>query len=151
MYCPDCGEENADSAKFCSNCGYSFKAAAIPMPKARPTSGAPYQPVQAPPGGYYPTNYPARPSKDRSIALILEILLGLFGFLGFGWIYSGNVGTGIAVLIGMLVWDAMAIIIATLTVGFGLICTIPISIAFIVLSAMMLNTYTKQHTELFGD
>ena len=36
------------------------------------------------------------------------------------------------------------------TVGFGLLCTIPISIIFIILSSMMLNNYTKEHTELFG-
>ena len=97
-----------------------------------------------------PSSYAPRPAKDRSIALILEILPGLFGFLGFGWIYSGNTNTGIAWLIGVLVWDAIAALVAVLTAGFGCFCTVPIHLALIALSASSLNTYTKQHPELFG-
>ena len=26
VFCPDCGAENADSAKFCKNCGHAFNA-----------------------------------------------------------------------------------------------------------------------------
>jgi len=37
----------------------------------------------------------SRPLKDRNIALILEILPGLFGLVGFGWIYSNKTDTGI--------------------------------------------------------
>ena len=91
-----------------------------------------------------------RSPKDRSVALILEILPGLFGFLGFGWIYSGNTSTGIMWLVGLLVWDVMAFIIIALTGGLGFICTVPISIVIIALSASSLNTYSKHHPELFG-
>jgi len=89
--------------------------------------------------------------KDRSIALILEILPGLFGLLGFGWIYSGNTNTGIMWLIGVLVWDVFAIIIDVITGGFGCFCTLPVNIILVAVSASSLNTYTKQHPELFGE
>jgi len=92
----------------------------------------------------------ARPPKDRSLSLIFEILPGLFGFLGFGWIYSGNTSTGVAWLVGMLVWDVIAIVIITLTAGFGCFFTIPVNLVLIAVSASSLNTYTKQHPDLFG-
>lgn len=98
----------------------------------------------------YPLYYTMRPPKDRSIALILEILPGLFGFLGFGWIYSGNTAAGIAILIGFLLWDAIAIIITLVAGGFACICTVPISLAFIAVSASILNSYTKRNPQLFG-
>jgi hypothetical protein len=69
---------------------------------------------------------------------------------GFGWIYSGNTGAGIAWLIGVLIWDVVAIIISLLTGGFGCFCTIPANIVLVAISAVTLNSYTKQHRELFG-
>jgi hypothetical protein len=92
----------------------------------------------------------ARPLKDRSIALILEILPGLFGLFGFGWIYSGNTNTGILWLVGVLVWDFFAFFLVSLTAGFGCLLTLPVNIILVVVSATSLNTYTKQHPELFG-
>jgi hypothetical protein len=37
--------------------------------------------------------------RDPTVGLLLEILLGWFGFLGIGNIYAGNVGTGIFLLV----------------------------------------------------
>jgi hypothetical protein len=101
----------------------------------------------------YPSNsgeYAPRPLKDRSLALILEILPGLFGLLGFGWIYSGNTNAGVLWLLGVLVWDIMAIVIMVLTAGFGCICTVPVNLVLVAISASSLNNYTKQRPELFS-
>jgi hypothetical protein len=94
--------------------------------------------------------YIQRPPKSRSTALLLEILLGLFGIYGIGWIYGNKVGPGVALLIGGLVWDGIAIAIDIGTGGFGFICSIPINIAIVVISSVMINNYTKQHPEIFG-
>jgi TM2 domain-containing membrane protein YozV len=145
MFCVNCGEDNPDKSKFCFNCGAAL--AAEPAKPVRPPQPAQPAPVQQQP---YPAGYVVRPAKDRSTALILEILPGLFGLLGFGWIYAGNAGAGIAWLVGMLIWTGIAALIAVFSVGLSLLCTLPISIAMIVISAMTLNSYTKQHTELFG-
>ncbi len=91
-----------------------------------------------------------RPMKDRSLALVLEILPALFGLFGFGWIYSGNTSTGVAWLVGVLIWDLVAVLILTLTAGFGCIFTIPINLVLVAISASSLNTYIKKHPELFG-
>jgi TM2 domain-containing membrane protein YozV len=142
--CPNCNAEVAEGLNFCGNCG------------------APQQPgmvaAQAQPDYAMPGNPPAvqstfapKPAKDRSIALILEIFPGLFGFLGFGWIYAGNTQTGVIILIANFLWLVCAACASVATYGFALICTIPIEIAILALSAINLNKYTHQHPELFGN
>ena len=99
---------------------------------------------------YSPQQYAQRPAKDKSVALILEILPGLFGLLGFSWIYSNQTSTGVMWLVGTFVWDIIALIIIALTAGFGCFCTIPVNIVLIVVSAVSLNSHAKQHPEVFG-
>ena len=96
-----------------------------------------------------PDNYAPRPAKDRSLALILEIIPALFGIFGIGWIYAGNTTAGIIWLISVLIWDAIVIAVVLFTGGIACFCTVPINLALIAISAMMLNNYTKEHTELF--
>lgn len=97
-----------------------------------------------------PPLYNQRPLKDKSIALILELVLGLFGFLGIGWIYSNQTTTGILCLVGMFVWNFIAFFIIIITGGFGCFCTLPVNLVAIAVSAYMLNNYTQEHPELFG-
>jgi hypothetical protein len=97
-----------------------------------------------------PPPYVQRPLKDKSLALILELLLGLFGFLGIGWIYSNQTTTGILCLVGMFVWNIIAFFIIILTGGLGCFCTFPVNLAAVGVSAYLLNNYTQEHPELFG-
>lgn len=151
MNCPNCGAENPDTVKFCGNCGTNLAdPAAIPEGQVQqPLAQQPLQPQAPVTYTQQPVYIPVQPAKDRSLALILEILPGLFGFLGFGWIYSGNTSTGIMWLIGFLVWDVISIIVAVFSASLGLICTLPISIALIALSASRLNSYTKNNPQIF--
>ena len=96
-----------------------------------------------------PVSY-RHPTKERSTAMLLEILPGLFGIYGIGWIYGNNTTTGLILLIGGLVWLAIAVVIDIITVGFGVCFTLPINIIVIVVSAIMLNKYTQEHPELFS-
>jgi hypothetical protein len=91
-----------------------------------------------------------QPSKSRSTALLLEILPGLFGVYGIGWIYGNKMGPGLALLIGGLIWDVIAIVIDVATAGFGFICSLPVNIAAVVISSLMIHNYTKNHPEIFG-
>jgi hypothetical protein len=98
----------------------------------------------------YP-QYAPRPPKDRSIAMILEILPGLFGLLGIGWIYSGNTTTGLIWLFGVLAMNLFIWVpVILLTAGFGCICSWPVNLVLLIVSTITLNSYTKQHPELFG-
>jgi len=114
-----------------------------------PPVPAPAQPVAVP----YPVPYPGyapRPPKDRSLAIILELVPGLFGLLGIGWIYAENTSTGIVFL---LMYLMLAIFFAVANIfSYGICCliTLPIQIIFIVLSVVMLNDYTHKRTDLFG-
>ncbi|MDW8148165.1 MAG: TM2 domain-containing protein [Roseiflexaceae bacterium] len=173
--CPSCDTENPPDAHFCTHCGATIAPEPVQTPaetgQLAPSAPQPAAPIVSPqdsrPIGYaqqpppnYPTppaypapTYPAyapRPPKDRSVALILELLPGLFGFLGFGWIYSGNTSTGLLWLGGVLAWSLIAVVIFVLTAGVGCFCTVPVNIALIALSVSSLNTYMKQHPELFG-
>jgi hypothetical protein len=94
--------------------------------------------------------YFQRPPKSRSTALLLEILPGLFGVYGIGWIYANKVGPGVALLIGGLVWDGIAIIVGALTGTISAICTLPVNIIAVVTSSIMISNYTKNHPEIFG-
>lgn len=88
--------------------------------------------------------------KDRSIAMILEILPGLFGILGIGWIYAGQNNKGVKYLIGFLAWHFLVVLpVALITASGGLCITIPIDLIIIGISASSLNSYTNQNPQLF--
>jgi hypothetical protein len=174
--CPSCGAPFDGGARFCSSCGTPLSTVIeppavtmaatetalqiSPQPASEPISQAAQptvvmssalqsqEPSNLPP--YQPFPYPQRPTKDRGVALILEILPGMFGFLGFGWIYSGNTTAGVIWLICFFAWTVFAAIIDVVTVGIFLLCSLPISIACIAFSAIRLNSYTRKHSELFG-
>jgi TM2 domain-containing membrane protein YozV len=96
------------------------------------------------------TPYGQEQKKDKSLAIILEILPAFFGILGIGWIYSGNTNAGIGWLIGFLVWNGIALVLDVITVGIFLCVHIPVNIGIIALSTIMLNNYTKQNPHLFN-
>jgi hypothetical protein len=141
--CQSCNSLNTDDAKFCNKCGAPLAPVAGPVYQNPPSYQVNPQPVYQP--------MVVMNSKSRGTAMILEILPGLFGLLGFGWIYAGNTSSGLIWLIGYLVWIVIGVIISVVTGGFGAICVLPISIGAIVMSAVSLNNYTKKHPELFGN
>ena len=147
--CASCNADNPEGNRFCQNCGQPLPSASVLGEAAQPP-----QALTPPPAFNYnmPPTAPAAPvtRKDKSIALILEILPGLFGFLGFGWIYIGQTSTGLIWLIGYLVWMVFSIIINIFTGGFGCLCTVPIGIVALAVSAYFLNENMKKHPELFG-
>jgi hypothetical protein len=102
------------------------------------TPPQPVQPYQQPvQGTYYAggassglSSYAANPPiKDANLAMLIEIVLGIFGFLGVGHILAGRVVPGIVLLVSW--WIAIAlgwtvgVLIAVLTLGLGL-CLAPI-------------------------
>lgn len=126
--------------------GESTPALNIPVTRVDPASPAQSSPLAA--QGL--PNYAPRAPKDRSLALVFEILPGLFGILGIGWIYSGQTTAGLLWLGCSLGWGLVAVITVALTSGFGCFCTVPISLILLAVSATSLNSYTKSRPELFG-
>jgi len=72
--------------------------------------------------------------------LLAEILLSLIGIYGVGWLMAGETTTGIVLLICSFVVYWPFIILGTIfTLGFGLICLVPVAIGAIIANAVLLN------------
>jgi TM2 domain-containing membrane protein YozV len=56
--------------------------------------------------------------RDPFVALILEVVGGFFGFLGVGWIYAGQPGKGLLLLISYWLLDwIIGLTLAVATLG----------------------------------
>lgn len=122
MICQKCGAALEEGAAFCPSCGTRVQAEAQQATTATVGVGA-----TAVPG-----------AKSKSTALVLEIVAGLFGFLGIGWIYAGETQKGILILIGNFVLQGLVLVF---TLFLGVICTIPLSAG---ISAYLLNEHIKK-------
>jgi TM2 domain-containing membrane protein YozV len=88
-------------------------------------------------------NAPASGKNDS--ALIVEIILSLFGIFGVGWLMAGETTTGIILLVCSFVLYWPIIIMGTLfTFGVGLLCLGPMMIAAIITNAVLLNNALKR-------
>jgi hypothetical protein len=118
-------------------------------PPAAPPAYAPPPPQPAYTPSYAPS-YAARSPKDRLLAIVLEVLPGLFGLLGIGWLYAGSTTAGVILLLGFLAWNFFAIILDVFTLGIFLCLHLPVNLVALILSPVLLYNYTKKHPELFG-
>jgi hypothetical protein len=123
-----------------------------PPPPPPPPPAPPYTPpVYTPPPAYTTpaaTYAPAR--KERSIAFILEIVGGIFGLPGIGWLYAGEVTPG-AILLGvMLVVNLIGVFVAFFTFFVSCFCSVPLNLVVMAVSALMLRNHMQQHPETFG-
>jgi hypothetical protein len=159
IHCPSCNTANPPDAQFCITCGAPLSTApvyetapvleAVPTPPPAPEPSAPLGAATPAPSPAYAA--PASATlKDRGTALLLEILPALFGVFGIGWIYGSNTTAGVLLMVGMLVWEALAVVGSIVTLGVGCFCFVPINLVVIGISAYLLNEYTQQHSELFG-
>jgi hypothetical protein len=65
---------------------------------------------------------------------ILEVIFGLFGGFGIGWLYAGNYGMAIALLIFSVLYSVIGWSIITLTAGICGCIFIPVNLAIAFLS-----------------
>ena len=84
------------------------------------------------------------PTRSKDAALILEGILGFFGFFGVGWLYAGYTAIGLILLLLSVVWWVFALVAILFSAGFGLFCTCPVQILFIVGSILLLNNQYQQ-------
>lgn len=80
------------------------------------------------------------PGQKNNGALIAEIILSLFGIYGVGWLIGGETTVGVVLLVcSLVVYIPFAIIGTLITFGFGIFCIGPLSIALIIINAILLN------------
>ncbi len=75
--------------------------------------------------------------------MAVEIIAGLFGFWGIGWLMRGYTSTGVLLLVGGFVFAALMLAITIFTAGVGLLCWGPLNIAVIVASGITLSNRLK--------
>ncbi len=119
-------------------------------PRASDASGALAPAPAIPSAPAQPADFFRRPPKDRMIAVILEISFGLGGIAGVGWMYGGNMNTGLVLLLGVLAWDCLVAAIAAFTGGLSCLCTVPINLGVAAFSAARLNAFARAHPETFS-
>jgi hypothetical protein len=86
------------------------------------------------------TGRPEHPS--RTAAIIAEVILDLFGIYGVGWLIAGETTIGIMLLVGSFIWWPIVVVSTVVTLGIGLICVVPLNIAFLLLSVILLSQRT---------
>jgi len=111
VYCSHCEKDMPNDFKYCPVCGSppAKKSSPPPGEYSRQFNPPPPQPKTA----NYSQNTPQYPVgyKGEGTALILAIVLGLFGLCGIGHLYVGKIGRGIGILIGN--WVLLGIGVAT--------------------------------------
>ncbi len=87
--------------------------------------------------------------KDRGLALVLEVLGSVFGFMGLGWMYVGKVELGLAWLIGYWIATGALLVFDLITLGLGLCLHIPLAIGAWALSAVLLRRHMESNLDQF--
>ncbi len=82
---------------------------------------------------YNPPVSPAATPKDPDTAFIFELVGGILGFLGLGYLYVGRTNDGLIRLVGWFLYNAAAwcLIVLASTVVIGL-CAIPLQLAIMI-------------------
>jgi len=81
-----------------------------------------------------------RVSTKNNNALVVEIILSLFGLFGVGWLMARENAIGATLLVGSIFIYWPIVILGTIfTLGFGWICLGPFAIGAIILNILLLN------------
>lgn len=85
------------------------------------------------------------PSSDSSdtIAMMLEIIFGIFGILGMGWLYAGNIPIAIAAFVVFLIVAFIEMAITTATLGIAACLILPVNLAIAVISGLRARDYVR--------
>ena len=100
-----------------------------------------------PPGQYPPPQqpyYPQPPDNTDTVAMILEIVFGLFGIMGMGWLYAGNILTAVLVFIGFMIFVLVEAALIALTGGLCSCVALPVNIGLAVFSAIRARDYVRR-------
>ena len=166
--CPNCGVESAPGERFCGQCGQTLPdpTATQPLPASGPPTQAAYVSPTPPPAypaagsappPYVPPPAPGAPAgvpgaattqRDPQTAMLIEVVAGLFGFLGVGHLFAGRTNTGLALLLGWWVFLAIEFTLFAFLIGCLLL---PLNVIVPIVSGMwMRNELQGQPTRIMG-
>jgi len=78
-----------------------------------------------------------------TIAMLLEAIFGVFGILGMGWLYAGNIPIAIAAFIGFLIVAFIEMAVATATLGIAACLILPFNLTVAVISGLKARDYVR--------
>jgi hypothetical protein len=89
-------------------------------------------------------DYPIQDEENTSlIAIIIEIIFGLGGALGMGWLYVGNFGRAALIFTGYIVFCIIEAILGFVTIGMAAFCFAPLNMLAIAFSSIKLREYIR--------
>jgi hypothetical protein len=98
-----------------------------------------------PPGQYPPPQQPYYPPDNTdTVAMILEIVFGLFGIMGMGWLYAGNILTAVLTFIGFTFFVLVEAALIAITGGLCGCLAFPLNIGIAVFSATRVRDYVRR-------
>lgn len=86
---------------------------------------------------------PAPADSSDVIAMVVEIIFGLFGILGMGWLYAGNIPFAIGAFIGFAILFFIEAAIITATLGIAACIIAPFNIVIVVVSGIKVRDYVR--------
>ncbi len=89
---------------------------------------------------FYATN---QSDSSDTIAMLVEIIFGLFGILGMGWLYARNIPLAIAAFIGLTVFVFIEAMVAIVTLGFSLCLTVPLHFVIVAISGVRVRDHVR--------
>ena len=105
-----------------------------------------------PPQGYYQPVVVVQQQQqpNTALAIILEVIPGLFGIFGIGWMVSGYILPGILLLIGGIivgvgVWLA-TIFLAFFTFGVSFVCPGIFNLVVLITSTIILTSVLRKRS-----
>jgi hypothetical protein len=130
--------------------GYGAQSSPV-FPQQAAYIPAPHNPGYVPPFYNAASVYPISPmnytgasgvkfSNKSDGALVVEIMLSLFGVFGVGWLMAKETTLGTILLIcSVFIYWPVLILGTIFTFGLGLLCLGPLAIGAIILNALLLN------------
>lgn len=118
-----------------------------PPPWQEDSQPQPAQISQQAPGNQQSVNYPqqnqqyTKPGPNPNTAYILELVGGLFGFFGIGYMYVGRTGEGAIRLIGGICCNIFVGIMAAVTAGICAFIALPVYIVIAMISASAIKNW----------
>jgi hypothetical protein len=84
-------------------------------------------------------------SNNKSmVAAIIELIGGYFGLLGLGWVYGGDLGRGLLILIGYFILLGIGGTLTTLSFGLLGLIFVPLYIVAPIISAIKVYQFVNE-------
>ena len=84
-------------------------------------------------------------STKNNNALVVEVVLSLFGLFGVGWLIAEETTVGSVLLVcSIFIYWPLLIMSTIFTLGLGLVCLGPLAIGAIILNILLLNKVLEQ-------